>query len=128
MTSHDLHHLFSDDLEICFCGNPEHAVDLVRQILNLCPLHTDRRWEQAEKLVGHPGAYHIVLSDLTEARLIEHGGSIGGSWLTDKGKAARDALNALYEADPEYDPIVGCEWYEHIPADCEICHPKEERQ
>ena len=114
-----------DEIKICGCGNPEDAVELVRQILNLCPLHTDRRWEKAKELIGSSGAFHIVLSDLTEAQLMEHGGSIGGSWLTDRGMDARDALNVLYEKDPKFEPIAGCEWYEFIPDTCEICYPKE---
>jgi len=124
MTPHELHHLFMDEIDICGCGNPEDSVELVRKILNLAPLHTDRHWEKAQELIGSSGAFHIILSVLTNADLMEHGGGIGGSWLTGKGEAARDALNLLAESDPQFEPIVGCEWYEHIPDECEICHPK----
>jgi len=125
-TPHELHHLFMDEIDICGCGQPEQAVELVRQILNLAPLYNNENWKKAEQLIGSAGAFHIVLSVLDNARLMEHGGGIGGSWLTEKGEAVRDALNLLAASDPEFEPIVGCEWYEHIPENCKTCHPEEQ--
>lgn len=62
---------------------PETAARLVRDILNMCPLYQHR--EEFEKLLPNDGAQYLILGLLDEAGLIEHGGGIGGSWLTDKG-------------------------------------------
>lgn len=89
MTESELEHVYVlmyDHLGMCGCGYRDAAFDMVRDILNLAPLHKDERWRQVEKMIGNPGAHHIVLSAMQSAGLIEHGGSIDGSWLTDKGR------------------------------------------
>lgn len=86
---HVLEHLylvFYGDLGLCGCGNPETALTLIRDLLRLAPFHQDGHWQQVHALIGSDGAHHIVLSALDNADLIEHGGSIGGSWATDKGQ------------------------------------------
>jgi hypothetical protein len=81
-----LYALFYGTLSICGCGNPEDAYALVRDVLALTPFHDNGGWRKARDLIGSNGAYHLVLSQLDEAKLLEHGSSIGGSWLTGKGK------------------------------------------
>lgn len=95
MSEHTLDHLCQmfygeSELGLCGCGNPEHAWQLIASLLNLAPFYEHP--DAVTELIGQHGAYHIVLSALTRADLIEHGGSIGGSWLTPKGKWCQRAL------------------------------------
>ncbi|MFF3998549.1 hypothetical protein ACFYX8_35235 [Streptomyces cyaneofuscatus] len=86
-----LNQIFYVDLGLCGCGDPEGAYDLVRDLLSLCPLYEEHRWEKAEELTGGGPAHHIVMSTLDTAGLIEHGSNINGSWLTAKGTWFLDA-------------------------------------
>jgi len=85
--------LFYGDLGMCGCGNPEDAYDLIRKLLDAAPFWEDPN--AVRDLIGQPGAYHIVLGSLTRVELLEHGGGIGGSWLTPKGEWFRDALRTV---------------------------------
>jgi hypothetical protein len=87
-----LYKLFYDDLKVCGCGNPEEVYALVRDLLALAPFYqhpaevAERIGVSAEDYAsGGLGAYYMVLHALDAADLIEHGGGIGGSWLTHKG-------------------------------------------
>ncbi|MGW2861931.1 hypothetical protein [Streptomyces sp. NPDC001205] len=85
--------LLYGDLGLCGCGTPGDAYALVQQLLDLTPYYDHPA--AVEELIGQPGAYHIVLSALTNAELIEHGGAIGGSWLTPKGKWYQAAMRGV---------------------------------
>lgn len=74
----------SDGFGFCGCGCPEDAYALVRAVLELCPLF-DHRAEVAA-LLGDSGIHYFVLYAIDRTGLIEHGSSVGGSWLTAKGK------------------------------------------
>jgi hypothetical protein len=92
---HDhLYALLASDLKFCGCGDPEAAYSLVRDILNLAPFYDD--WKAVRDLFGEgpasEGAYYLVLYLIDGAGLIEHGGSIGGSWLTPKGTHYRELM------------------------------------
>lgn len=75
------------DLHNCGCGQFDERLALVRQILRDCPLYDNERW----RTYSTP-ADEWVLCLLSDADLIEHGGSVGGSWITDKGKRFLAAL------------------------------------
>lgn len=75
-----------DRMPNCGCGNPETAYKLIHDLLSLAPLYKDDGWQKARELIGSDGAHQIVMSALTDADLMSHGGSIGGSWITDRGK------------------------------------------
>lgn len=91
--------LLIGDLQLCGCGVSGAAFDLVRDILNLAPFFENENWRKVDELAGNPAAAHIVLSTLERADLIEHGGSIGGSWLTDKGRYYQTALREVTDWD-----------------------------
>lgn len=100
-----VHDLFSEQMQLCGCGRPEAAYELVRDLLALAPF-----WENPEEVqqrIGEPGAYHIVLCTMERADLIEHGGSLGGSWLTPKGEWYLKALQSIDDWEniqyPKYD-------------------------
>jgi hypothetical protein len=84
-----LYVIFYDDqqgLGLCGCGYPQAAYDLVRDLLGLVPFYEDGRSTAAESLTGNiPGAHHIVLGAMERAGLLEHGSSLNGAWLTEKG-------------------------------------------
>lgn len=96
-----LYRLFYGDIGMCGCGNPEDAYGLVRDILNLAPFYEHP--EKVLDLISNDGAYHLVLSMLSNAKLIEHGGGIGGSWLTEKGKHYRELIRRYEWDDIEED-------------------------
>lgn len=85
----------------CGCGCPEEAWRVVRDVLALCPLYENR--DALEQMLPNDGVQMIVLGLLDRLELIEHGGSIGGSWLTPKGEAALSALNK--EAETDFVPL-----------------------
>lgn len=85
--------LFHTDLRLCGCGSPEEAFDLVRDLLNLAPFYENR--DEVTALIGDGGPAHIVLSALDGADLLEHGGTIHGSWLTNKGEWYRTVLATI---------------------------------
>lgn len=105
------------DLAICSCGNPESAYDLIRSLLALAPFHERSRADVAD-LIGTEGAYQLVLSQLTDAELIQHGVDISGSWLTPKGEwylAALRTITDWTDLDKGDRSSIG---FPHDEADC----------
>ena len=111
-----LHALFmgGGKFRFCGCGCPGDAYDLVRNILQLCPLYDN--WETGtsnsakvqEILGGIDGTFYLVLYAIDSLDLIEHGGSIGGSWLAEKGThylplMAKHPFDAVSEAGLPHD-------------------------
>ncbi len=98
-----LHLVEADDLMFCGCGDPEAAWDLVISILKSAPLYQDNGLNKVIELCGSEAAAYIVLYLMTHANLLEHGGSVGGSWITDKGSmvldmASRHDFDSISEA------------------------------
>lgn len=100
-------------LHLCGCGMPEEAFNFCRDVLACF----DRRgchdnpptkeWIDAEAAVeaiikARPSeAAHVLAHLLTHLDLLEHGGSVSGSWLTDDGERIVDlgpATEALMDA------------------------------
>ncbi|WP_327300361.1 hypothetical protein [Streptomyces goshikiensis] len=94
-----LHVVLFDSLNLCGCGQPAAAYEMVRDLLALAPLYEEGRWRLAETLTGGGGGHHIIMSALDAAGLMEHGSSISGAWLTGKGKWCLDAMRQLEYAD-----------------------------
>jgi hypothetical protein len=116
-----LYKLFHDDLRFCGCGNPEEAYALVRDLLTLAPFHQD--WRKVAGRIGgndgDDGPYYLILYMLDAAGLIEHGGSVGGSWLTAKGVHYLDLMKR-HEWDDfdDADGHGGSAGYPHEGKDC----------
>lgn len=78
-------------LKLCGCGSPEDAYNFCRDVLACFDRRGKGDWIQAEDAVAaiikeRPGdAAHVIAHLLTHLDLLEHGGSVGGSWLTDNG-------------------------------------------
>jgi hypothetical protein len=96
----------------CGCGSPESVARFVRDVLavydcrhghGLSLFNPDDRpklkqlWADTDAAVNalmpSDGVQYFVLYVLTHWDLLEHGGTVGGSWLTEKGKAVLAALN-----------------------------------
>lgn len=89
-------------LKLCGCGTPEAAFNFCRDALSLF----DRRgchdkpptkdWINAEDalrdlIAKRPeDAAHVLAHLLTNLDLLEHGGGVGGSWLTKDGERVVD--------------------------------------
>jgi hypothetical protein len=83
-------------LKLCGCGSPEEAYNFLRDVLQTCDRRDESAWKDAEGatkaliLQSPEIAAHALLHLLTNLDVIEHGGSVGGSWLTDTGTAIVD--------------------------------------
>src|SRR5690606_18182566 len=103
-----------NDLAMCGCGQYDDRLDILKEVLNACPLYET---EKTPDYLRTPlGEWFLCLLD--KAKLIEHGSSIGGSWLTDKGTRLRDDLN---------DEDIWKEFQNDTAGICECsdCEPKE---
>lgn len=115
-----LYKILVNDLPACGCGNPETAYKLVHDLLKLAPFY-EHSYGEIAGLIGTPGAYHLVLGSLDQAGLIEHGGGIGGSWLTPKGKWCLWVLDSAGDLDAVLDQPAGLP---HDGGDCsDLCWP-----
>lgn len=85
----------------CGCGNPEEALKAIHRLLKLHPLYENRA--EFEEWIPDTGLEMLLLHLLDAHGLNEHGGWIGGAWLTDKGKALLAALDrySMDEIEPE---------------------------
>jgi len=92
-------------LKMCGCGVPEDAYNFCRKILECYDARDTARWlgnggEVAVKkiIIDDPEtAAHVMSHFFTHLKLLEHGGSVGGSWLTDAGKRIVDMPPATAE-------------------------------
>lgn len=80
----------------CGCGCPEDAAGALLRLLRLHPLY--EHYDELRAWVPDLGVQYLLLYQLDRLELTEHGGSVGGAWLTDKGTEVRDAL-AREQAD-----------------------------
>lgn len=106
----------------CGCGIPTTAVARLRDLLTLHPLYDNRA--AFELLVPNDGIQYLLLYTLDHFELTEHGGSVDGAWLTDKGKALLDSLNR--EADDGYHTLMETSCIhgysvENELEDCSLC-------
>jgi hypothetical protein len=88
-------------LHLCGCGSPEDAYNFCRDVLVAFDRRENRKdgtkpWVDAERVVAgiireRPDeAAHVIAHLLTHLNLLEHGGSVGGSWLTPDGERIVD--------------------------------------
>lgn len=74
----------------CGCGRPEDAASALLRLLRLHPLYDHH--DEFEEWMPDSGISYLILYWLCDQGLTEHGGSVLGGWLTEKGEAIRDAL------------------------------------
>lgn len=94
MSLEDIQSIIFNDLNLCGCMD-ESALTLLLECLFYCKnLHEKIRsieielWDSMVQRLfsGNQGAAYCTFSLLDVASLIEHGASIRGSWLTEKGE------------------------------------------
>jgi len=90
------------DKRFCACGSPEKAVGALLRLLRLHPLFEHR--EEFEKWITDEGIAYLLLYMLDSDDLTEHGGSVGGGWLTENGHGLRDGL--LRESADDYEALL----------------------
>ena len=86
----------------CGCGNPEDAAAALLRLLRLHPLYDHH--EEVTTWLPDDGVRYLLLYKLDRDELTEHGGSVGGAWLTSKGEAVRDALSR--EEGDDFDALL----------------------
>ncbi len=82
-------------LGLCGCGDTDGAYNFCVRALQRCDTRSEYRFAEdgvKELVRSDPDmAAHVLQHLLTDKDVIEHGGSVGGSWLTDMGEAIVDA-------------------------------------
>lgn len=95
-------------LKLCGCGNPEAAYNFCRDALKIFDRRGGGEFIQAELYLtalirdDPTTASHVFAHLLTHLRLMEHGGAVGGSWLTPDGARIVD-MGPMTEAEMEAD-------------------------
>lgn len=74
----------------CGCGNSEDGAAALLRLLRLHPLYENR--DSFEDWVPDDGIEYLLLYTLDHFDLTEHGSTVSGAWLSDKGEAVRGAL------------------------------------
>lgn len=82
-------HYYFDVLGFCGCYTPNMALNLIEQGLERFDRDNSKEWVNQTEWVDNNLILAYLLSSLD---LTEHGSSVGGSWLTAKGKKLLEAL------------------------------------
>jgi len=95
-----LYKVLHNDMPFCGCGDPGSADRLVIGLLAVFADRQPDRVRRVEELIGgSEGAQQIVLAAIDHAGLIDHGSSVWGSWLTERGKWVLWAVDAVGGVD-----------------------------
>ena len=106
-----------DEIRFCDCGSPGNTLKLIKQILNLIYKRYDKEEyvdynydnfkEDIHNLFQCKSSemsmeiYYIIAYLLDSVDVLEHGSSIGGSWLSSSGKYLRECLNIFNDEEIE---------------------------
>lgn len=101
---------------MCGCGRPEDTNEVIRKVLNIrYDWSKDKlKYEEVEQRYSHDleidmenyihyGLLQFVLYMLDSNKILEHGSSVGGSWLTELGEMYLTVLNAWKDREGEID-------------------------
>lgn len=107
---------FHSEIGLCGCGAPEFTQEVIRQILTIQSKRFDstETYEERQKKFSdlcnssmdnenYYGLIQFVLYIFDNRRYLEHGGSIGGAWLSEKGIIYLDFLNAWNKLNKDMD-------------------------
>jgi hypothetical protein len=82
----------------CGCGNPFEALKYTATVLQFIKdCRTSDTFKDIFEIFPSEGLGYFVLYTLDHFKLTEHGGSVGGSWLSEKGQMLLDDINELQE-------------------------------
>lgn len=84
-----------ENLKLCGCGDPEKTYTILKETLEI---FDNNNWEEkCKKQKAWEEKYgdlaFLTLYFLNSFDLLEHGGSVGGSWLSQEGKTLVKYLN-----------------------------------
>ena len=89
-------------LNFCSCGSRDEVFEMILKVLNYCherfaEHNSGFPYDWLEKNIFHGDSIIslFVLYVLESLGITEHGSSVRGSWLTEKGKALREDLTKL---------------------------------
>ena len=100
-----------DVLHLCGCGNPEDTYEAIRRYLHVRKLRHENKditWDgikeqyKAQLCIDvdndtEHGVLQFMMYVLDYYDFTEHGSSVGGCWLTEKGKMLLTVLDAWHE-------------------------------
>lgn len=98
-----------DKLGFCGCGSPEDVLKLLKEVLEILDMRNPRdkdSWQISykkleERFYKDDTLLTFFLYWLDDKELTEHGGSVGGSWLSSEGKILLEKLRNIPENDYE---------------------------
>ena len=99
-------------LGFCGCGCPGEAAEWLLRLLRELDTrdksadYWQNRWGRLEQFWAPYGGidspvYYLIMYWIDDRGWTEHGGSVGGSWLEDKGIEAMKALEKLIEREKQ---------------------------
>lgn len=74
-----------NDLGMCDCGQPGSIADMIATVLRLMPLHDSTNQDALRDLILLSGVRQAFLHMMSNAGLIEYGGTVEGAWITPLG-------------------------------------------
>lgn len=104
----NIYEFYYEDLKFCGCGDPEEILEVIYT------LWKNDDYKKRENMFGKLsyGVYTFIFNVLDNLEYMEHGSSIGGAWLTEKGKMVYTSLDKFFNTDKfELDEIF--ELYEY---------------
>lgn len=95
---------FIEAFNFCGCGCLYMSIKFTRDILNCYEDEEDLplpylNLDEAKEVCGNDNITDFILHWLDSVELTEHGLSVYGSWLTEKGKALRDYLKKVVKEE-----------------------------
>lgn len=99
---------FVEAFGFCGCGSLSMSIKFVRDILNCYEDDEEEGWyaphlilDKAKEVCGNDNITDFMLHWLDTVELTNHGSSVYGSWLEEKGKALRDYLKEVVWEEEE---------------------------
>lgn len=106
---------YYEKLNFCGCGSPWDVLYTIKKTLNIISkkkeFDYEDYWNKLRNSLNmmvdknnfsvNEGVFQIILNILNNSDVLEHGGGIGGSWLTDYGRELLEHLNSLSDEDLE---------------------------
>ena len=103
-----------DDLPLCGCGRHDAILAEIGNVLRSAkPPYYLVEWEPPAEF-GSLGGELLLHAMSSRADLLEHGGSVYGSWLTERGQRFLSLLDA-HPDDPDFD------WLDYNGLACSEC-------
>lgn len=110
-----LNEFLYEDLGTCGCGTPDDTIKVLQIVLTSHSVDHNRIdwWEAKSKMLNdicgidrnknsnYNGLIQFVQYILDDHKFMEHGSSIGGAWLTEKGKIFLEIINEYFSEEKE---------------------------